>query len=455
MKIRIIGIIALLTLCVLVLTACAGTEGSPGQQGPQGPAGPQGEQGAAGSPGEQGPEGTSGAGLTEEQLVGLEGAAALAGAVPFPSLEEQHRGCPSCHVLVDEETGGYTLPFEAHERAEVRGEEHPEVAPDGTSLAATEEVNVTTCLLCHASGTGDREGKGVIAPLSLRDIVHPAHMSSQYFKLHYGGNCFTCHNVNGAGGFDLLTEAVEINEKGVPNPENLPIPGAIEIGAAEQSSGSVSRGGLLYDKWWKVAEVDEPSEDQPLWATQTTNERSGSDTWRCKECHGWDYKGPEGAYGSGSHFTGFVGVFDAQALSSGELMAWLDGTTNSDHDFSSIGGESLADLVSFLKEGLVEVAPFIDPETKEIIGGDAAKGDGLYAACAGCHGEDGRAINFGDEDEPVYVGTLALDNPWEIIHKVRAGQPGTAMPAAIDAGWSLQEVVDLMAFLQILPTEAP
>jgi len=55
-------------------------------------------------------------------------------------------------------------------------------------------------------------------------------MSSQFFKLHYGGNCFTCHNVNGEGKFDLLTEPVEVNEKGVPDPEKLPIPGAIELG---------------------------------------------------------------------------------------------------------------------------------------------------------------------------------------------------------------------------------
>jgi len=133
-------------------------------------------------------------------------------------------------VLVDPETGQYTLPYEAHERAEARGREHPEVALDGTSLAPTESVNVTTCLSCHAPGTGEREGMGVVAPLSLRDIVHPAHMGSQYFKLHYGGNCFTCHNVNGEGHWELLTEAVETNEKGVPDPEKLPIPGAIELG---------------------------------------------------------------------------------------------------------------------------------------------------------------------------------------------------------------------------------
>jgi thiosulfate dehydrogenase len=71
---------------------------------------------------------------------------------------------------------------------------------------------------------------------------------------------------------------------------------------------SASLGGLLYDNWWAVTGADEPATDQPLWKTQTTNTRTGADTWRCKECHGWDYKGVEGAYGSGSHKTGFKGI---------------------------------------------------------------------------------------------------------------------------------------------------
>ncbi len=439
----------------LAMAACAGEQGDEGPPGPQGSAGPQGPQGPPGIDGVDGQEGSPGAELTEEQVAALEQAATLGDLVAFP-LEEQRRGCPSCHVLVDPETGQFTLPFEAHERADIRGGEHPEIAPDGTSLAPNEEVNVTTCLLCHASGTGDRENQGVGAPLALRDIVHPAHMSSQWFKLHYGGSCFTCHNINGKGQFELLTEAVDVNEKGVPDPDNLPIPGSIVIGVIEpQESDSLSFGGLLYDKWWKAAEVDEPEGDQSLWVTQTTNTRSGSDTQRCKECHGWDYMGVDGAYGSGSHLTGFPGVLASQELSLEDLVAWVDGSTSADHNFSSMGDEAIASLATFLSEGLVDVSPFID-ENKAAVGGDADAGETLYAdTCSPCHGDDGRDINFGSDDEPDYVGTIALDNPWEFIHKVRAGQPGTRMPSSIDLDWSLQEVVDLLTFAQSLPTEAP
>ena len=96
--------------------------------------------------------------------------------------------------------------------------------------------------------------------------------------MHYGGNCFTCHNIDGEGNWELLTEKVEGNEKGVPDPDALPIPGAIPIGGTAGTSASASRGGRLYDKWWKEAGVDEPGSDQPLWASQSTNTRSGADT---------------------------------------------------------------------------------------------------------------------------------------------------------------------------------
>jgi mono/diheme cytochrome c family protein len=440
-------LISLVVTAGLVLVACAGPPGPQGPQGLQGPAGPQ------------GPVGEVSAGLTEEQSAALDAAVSLSG-IQFPDLDEVRRGCPACHVLINDETGQFTLPYEAHERAEARGRTHPEIAPDGTSLAVAEEVNVTTCLQCHATGSDSRAGMGVIAPLSLRDIVHPAHMNSQFFKLHYGGNCFTCHNVNGDGGWDLLTEQVNVNDKGVPDPGSLPIPGAVPIGAVEAApastgTGSASRGGRLYDHWISETGAAVPSSDQPLWALQTTNTRSGDVTWRCKECHGWDYKGAAGAYGSCSHFTGFPGVMSAASKSQDELVGIISGEVNSDHDFSAMGDGAILDLVAFLQNGMMDYTLLIEEGSKNVSGGNTAHGEELFASCASCHGQDGRLLNFGSEEEPEYVGTLAVDNPWEFLHKVRAGHPGSAMPASMDGSWSQEDLRDLLAFSQTLPVEAP
>ena len=217
--------------------------------------------------------------------------------------------------------------------------------------------------------------------------------------------------------------------------------------------GDVVRGGLLYDEWWAALGVDAPTDDQPLWATQTTNTRSGADTWRCKECHGWDYKGVDGAYGSGSHQTGFTGVLNAASMSTEELLAWLDGNSNPDHDFSTVMDEvALNTLATFIQEEAADISAFVNDD--KTVNGDPASGKALYdGTCATCHGVDGKKINFGSEDEPEYVGTLAADNPWEFFHKASFGQPGAPMPAGKALGWTMEDIADLAAFAQTLPIE--
>jgi mono/diheme cytochrome c family protein len=226
--------------------------------------------------------------------------------------------------------------------------------------------------------------------------------------------------------------------------------------AIAQGNTAVSRGGLLYDKWWKVTGDEEPTTDQPLWATQTTNARSGDDSWRCKECHGWDYQGVDGAYGSGSHLTGFPGVLAAQGKTAEELATALQGGVNADHDFSSVLDEaSINDLVTFLQEGAFDQSVYVDYDTKAAKNADVTQGDSRFAGlCASCHGADGTALNWGNAEEPEYVGTLANDNPWEFLHKARFGHPGTAMPSTVDIGWNVQDAADVLAYAQTLPTGA-
>ena len=127
------------------------------------------------------------------------------------------RGCLSCHTLEDKATGKYTLGYWAQERTKADyNRDHPKKALDGASIEPAQVVSVKTCLGCHGAGTGDRMGKGKFSNLSLRDIVHPAHMFSGVFGDRYNTSCFTCHNVNAEGRFDLLDEAVAVNEKGIP-----------------------------------------------------------------------------------------------------------------------------------------------------------------------------------------------------------------------------------------------
>ena len=196
--------------------------------------------------------------------------------------------------------------------------------------------------------------------------------------------------------------------------------------------------------------MDAPEEDHPLWATQDSNERSGSDTWRCKECHGWDYKGAEGVYSSGSHFTGFPGVQDASAMSAEELVAWLNGTTNADHDFSTYLDEDAMNMMAaFIQEGTVDMSQYVNED--KTVNGDPESGKNLYSqGCTRCHGSDGQKINFGSEDEPEYLPDLATDNPWEGLHKAANGQPAEHMVSGLNLGWSWQDLADVIAYLQSL-----
>lgn len=230
-----------------------------------------------------------------------------------------------------------------------------------------------------------------------------------------------------------------------------------EAPAMPELSGDPIRGGLLYDNWIKILGVDAPEGDQPLWATQTTNTRSGKDTWRCKECHGWDYLGVEGAYGGGSHKTGFVGVYQVAGKDANEILAMLKGSTNPDHDFSAyMDDQALTDLALFLSGYQFDSASLVG-EGKKAAGGDLASGQAVFEEnCMDCHGINGDGMNFADESGPEYVGTIASDNPWEFLHKARFGQPGAdKMPALVDVGISDAEYLDLLAYAQSLPTSSP
>jgi cysteine-rich repeat protein len=230
-------------------------------------------------------------------------------------------------------------------------------------------------------------------------------------------------------------------------------------------SGDFIRGGRLYDKWYAEMGAAAPTTDHPLWQfrpDQVSNTRTGADTWRCKECHGWDYLGVNGQYGTGSHRTGIPGVLGS-TLTFPELTTLLSEPPNNGggagvlngHDYGSVmNATDISDVVSFVLsgQGAIDDTVFIDASAAFI--GNITQGRTNYETggsltCITCHGADGTSINLGGTPQnPQWVGTHATENPWEVLHKIRFAQPATPMPSWLQGGKTNQGAADIGAYVQ-------
>jgi thiosulfate dehydrogenase len=231
--------------------------------------------------------------------------------------------------------------------------------------------------------------------------------------------------------------------------------GMVRARNASQTTDDITIGGQLYDRWYAVLNVAAPAGNMPIWERQTTNTRSGPDTWRCSECHGWDYKGSEGAYAAGSHYTGFPNVMKlAAAMPEEEIVAHLKGSKDPSHDFSNyINDANLQRLAKFLKEGTFDDSTVIDSVTLKVKQANSDHGKQLYdATCAQCHGADGKQIVFRTEGVNEYLGTVANRDPYRFLHRTRFGVAGTDMPVGRELGWKTSDGVDVLAYAQTLPT---
>jgi hypothetical protein len=134
--------------------------------------------------------------------------------------EQMSRGCTSCHAQVAPD-GRYLLAWEA-ENANPGA--HPFAPTDDIPLYDDPaNTGAVACMDCHRSNAA---GTAVGALHSMRDIVHPVHMNSGVFLGEFNGNCFNCHNVSFDGTFQVLPEAIEASENGVPT--EVPIPTATD-----------------------------------------------------------------------------------------------------------------------------------------------------------------------------------------------------------------------------------
>jgi len=218
--------------------------------------------------------------------------------------------------------------------------------------------------------------------------------------------------------------------------------------AVETDAFTIARGGQLYDKWWEVLEKKPPSETHPSYPASA--KQKGEGTWRCKECHGWDYRGADGAYAKGGRVTGIKGIRGKAGADPKQIATILRDKTHA-YTPEMLPDKAIERLAQFVSAGQIDVTPYIDSATKKAKG-DPVRGARFYqTVCALCHGFDGKTLNFGSKDNPEFVGTLAQDNPWEALHKIRNGQPGVPMIALTVL--SIQDQVDILAYAQTLPAK--
>lgn len=223
-------------------------------------------------------------------------------------------------------------------------------------------------------------------------------------------------------------------------------------------------GGQLYDKFW----ASETGWDQSDPNIATYNAQG--DFFRCKQCHGWDLLGNQGAYISRGPRTTRPNVsgldlksignskspqelFDALKSGTGRRsvtadLSTYDPVTNSTlgdqmPDYGSIMSDSqLWDLARFLKDEAITVTDLYQFTTSGSyptgtisytsigLDGDAAAGDAVFASkCASCHGTDGTAILI--DGASYTVGSHLRSKPYEDQHKIKFGQLGSAMTTRV------------------------
>ena len=210
--------------------------------------------------------------------------------------------------------------------------------------------------------------------------------------------------------------------------------------AMAETESAKARGGQLYDKWYAVVGAKKPATSHPLYPADKKYANEPKSNWRCKEYHGWDYMGVDGAYKSGKHATGIKGINGAAGRDTGEIVALLKDEKHGYGD--KLADADLMDLAMFVSAGQVDMDPFIDRASKKPKG-DAAKGAAYFnTMCAKCHGKDGK--------KPKEMKPFAkqMGNPWEVMHKILNGQPDEAMPAlrALDR----QVVADILSHMATL-----
>ncbi len=118
---------------------------------------------------------------------------------------------------------------------------------------------------------------------------------------------------------------------------------------------------------------------------------------------------------------------------------------------TGLSDDDIRDLAKFVLNGQIDADDIADADNGQALY-DTGLGGSL--AWAICHDAGGLTIMCEEPPYEEFIDGLASGNPWEFQHKVRFGQPGTAMPSSVAGSGTTQDVADIGAYAQTLP-EAP
>ena len=208
-------------------------------------------------------------------------------------------------------------------------------------------------------------------------------------------------------------------------------------------------GAWIYSAFDEVLGVDKFLTHNPLWPDSVVEEFSTAESWRCSTCHGWNY---QGLHTYGNELIEFPGLGSVSEMTDDEISAWLEGSNNSDHDFSKyLTIESMAQLLSFFRDD--RFLKWVDVNEIEVINaGNGTPGEDTYKKnCKECHGTQGAKINLGSISEPSFLGDLITMDQSRMIHLLEFGYISHDKLFDLDENLGDEDLINLTKYLRAMP----
>lgn len=280
-----------------------------------------------------------------------------------------------------------------------------------------EKVFTTVCANCHGM-EGDRLRE--IGPLGDAARQRPVEVLHVAINGHPGGNMPALRTLGDQAAVDMLAYLQTLR--------------SVNLVA------SVANGGRLYDDWQVHTGGQRQALAHPAYPSKSNFANAVNETWRCKECHGWDYNGAQGQYAKGAHATGIKGIRAFAGTDPNKVLTVL--RSNSHHFGAVLKFRDLQDLANFVSYGQIDMDLVIDPKTGQSRGNAVQGADHYKSMCVGCHGIDGRFV------AKRHLGKVSREDPWHSLHNMLNGHPDDSMPALREIDPKVTS--DILAYIQTL-----